>query len=68
MKPYPNGKGEWIDHEGIRVEVYANGSWVVYTINPLPFRCIASSDRGMGKDLEGAKELARKAYLELRSK
>jgi hypothetical protein len=65
MKDYPNGSGQWTEHNGCRVEVYHDGSWAVYTLTG-PFRSIASAERGKAADIEGAREAARSAYLELK--
>lgn len=65
MNAYPHGNGQWIEHKGFRIEVYANGTWVVYAIDG-SCRSIASADSTAARDLEGAKEAARKAYEQLR--
>jgi len=61
--PYPDGRGEYLEYGDIRVEVYPSGSWVVYSINKQPFRCVGSSETmKAGKDMDEAKALAREGY------
>ena len=64
MNTYPNNKGQWLDANGIRVEVYQDGSWVVYTFAG-QFRSISSADGQPEQDIEAAKVKAREAYLKL---
>lgn len=65
MNAYANGSGEWVEHSGYRIEVYYNGTWVVYSIDGRQ-RSKASADGQPAKDIEGAKDAARKAYEQLR--
>ena len=66
MTPYTAGHGEYHEANGIRVEIYHDGSWIVYTLHGVPFRSLSSAKLGGAKDLEGAKELARVAFVDLR--
>lgn len=67
MNTYSNGSGQWVEHNGFRVEVYNNGTWVVCSMDGSG-RTLASADDKPAKDIEGAKDAARKAYEQLRKR
>ncbi len=64
MNAYPNNIGAWEERDGIRTEVFHDGSWVVYTTGE-PFISISSADGNRTKDIESAKRAAAIARTKL---
>jgi hypothetical protein len=64
METYPNNRGMWEERDGIRSEVFHDGSWAVYTTAG-PFRSIASADTDRGTNIQQATTAAATARQQL---